>query len=219
MKFQVRAQHLTRPTLKRSEGGGRPRVEGYGAVFYDPADRGTEYQLWDDCIERIDPTCFNRALAEKHPVRSCINHDPNMILARLDAGTLELRVDKKGLWYSAEIPDTSVGNDLIQNLDNGNYDGSSFRFDLTGRRWEEEKVGERWIAYRYLTDCTLYELGPVLFPAYDATTAGKRSQEVDDVQAELAAWRQAKRSLTDADDVEVRMALMRCASGTLMSDL
>ena len=42
---------------------------------------------------------------------------------------------------------------------------------------------------------------------------------LEDVQAELAAWRQAKRSLTDADDVEVRTALMRCTSGTLMSDL
>jgi hypothetical protein len=59
----------------------------------------------------------------------------------------------------------------------------------------------------------------VLFPAYDATTAGKRSKEVEDVQAELAAWRQARRSLTDADDVEVRVALMRCTSDALMSDL
>jgi HK97 family phage prohead protease len=206
--IEYRAQRLLRPTLKRSEGA-RPRVEGYGAVFYDPDDPGTEYQLWEDCIERIDPACFNRALAEKHPVRSCINHDPNNILARLDAGTLQLRVDKKGLWYSAEIPDTTVGNDLVKNLENGNYDGSSFSFDLTGRRLEQAKVGDRFVTYRYLTDCTLHELGPVLFPAYESTTADKRSRNFQDVREEVSAWRKSLQSERDAEAVAVRLATLR----------
>ena len=30
-----------------------PVVIGYGAVFFDPADPGTEFPLWDDYVERI----------------------------------------------------------------------------------------------------------------------------------------------------------------------
>lgn len=219
MKIEYRALRNRPPLLKRGEGDARPRVEGYGAVFYDPADAGTQYQMWEDCFERIDPMCFNRALAEKHPARSFVNHNPDRINGRVDKGTLELRVDKMGLWYSAEIPDTSSGRDLIVDLERGNIDGSSFSFDATGRRYEEEKIGERWIVYRYLTDVTLHEVGPVAMPAYESTTAGNRTKNFEEAQAEVAAWRDSRRNLRDAEEVDVRMALMRCNGDSVISDM
>ena len=38
--------------------GQRLRLTGYGAVFYNPSDNGTSYQLGPNIFERISPECF-----------------------------------------------------------------------------------------------------------------------------------------------------------------
>ena len=106
MKTEVRSI-LQPPTITEGK-----TVEGYAAVFHNPAERGTEYKLCDDIVEHIDPQAFQRAIAEKQPCRCLVNHDPNYRIGRVDKGTLRLTTDKRGLKYEADLPDTQVGRDL-----------------------------------------------------------------------------------------------------------
>jgi HK97 family phage prohead protease len=88
---------------------GRQMVTGYAAVFHRNDDPGTQYSLAKDFVERIAPSAFNRALADKHDARALFNHDPNHVLGRVGAGTLRLSVDNVGLRYEIDLPDTTTG--------------------------------------------------------------------------------------------------------------
>jgi uncharacterized protein len=189
---------------------GKSAVRGYAAVFYNPNTPGTEYKMFDDLWERIDPACFNRALAENQPVRCFVNHDPNMRLGRCDKGTCRLKVDEHGLQYESDLPDTQIGRDTATDLENGNLDGSSFSFQVTGQRWEDMKVEGHMISVRTITDVNLYDVGPVSIPAYNATTAGLRSAESPEgILAQRDAWRNEKLEKEKQATIEADRVAMR----------
>ena len=196
-KYERRANATGPKIVKRKDspdGDEMACVEGYAAVFYDEKDPGTEYELYEDLKERIAPECFNRAIAEGQPCRCFVNHDVNYRIGRCDKGTLRLKVDDCGLHYSADIPDTQVGKDTMTDLENGNLDGSSFSFRVTGQRWEDFKMADgSYMTVRTLTDVDICDVGPVSLPAYAATTAGLRSTESPaEVRAARDKWREAR---------------------------
>lgn len=183
-------------------------VEGYGAVFYDPNDPGTEYSMWSDLKERIDAGAFNRTIAEQCACRSYVNHNPDNMLGRCDKGTMRLKVDGRGCFYSTDLPDTQCGRDTEENLRNGNLDGSSFAFEIRAQRWEDTKQDDGSImTIRTITDCELYEMGPVNMPAYESTTAGLRATERrEDAKAQRDAWRAdlKRRAEAEAEALKIR---------------
>jgi hypothetical protein len=86
--------------------------------------------------------------------------------------------DAKGAAYDVPLLDTSYNRDLEPGLRAGAY-GSSFRFSV-----DEDQVVERprasnhnpdRLPERTITRATVYEFGPVTFPAYAGATAGIRS--------------------------------------------
>src|SRR6185369_858880 len=80
------------------QNGGISKITGYGVVFYNAADAGTEY----DCgsfKERVDPRACDRAIRERHDARGLFNHDPSNLLGRVGSGTMRLSVDSIGLKY------------------------------------------------------------------------------------------------------------------------
>ena len=155
-------------------------VAGYGAVFYNADDPGTEYWLWDDVAERIMPGAFDRALAESDDVRSFFNHDANLILGRASAGTLDLSVDGTGLRYVVEPPDTAAARHVLESVARGDTSGSSFMFVPTVTAWREEERGEDIVFIREIESVRLFEVGPVVFPAYESATSEARSSIADD---------------------------------------
>lgn len=176
---------------------GKRILNGYGAVFYDQSNPGTQYQLWDNVFERIAPTAFNRVISESQDVRGLFNHDSNMVLGRTGAGTMRLYVDMRGLRYEIDLPDTAVANDLATLVERGDVDGSSFGFIVRGQERKYGKDGEPDV--RIITDVDLFDTGPVTFPAYDATTAGVRSAifrataaDSAEVEAMKEAWNRGK---------------------------
>ena len=146
-------------------------IGGYGAVFYNSDDPGTEYWLWDDVVERIAPTAFNDALDDD--VRSFFNHDPNLILGRNKAGTLDLSIDSVGLRYVVTPPDSAKW--VTDSVARGDVDGSSFMFQPKQTTWTEEERDSRTIYVRTIDTVGLMETGPVVFPAYTSATADARS--------------------------------------------
>lgn len=156
------------------------KIAGYASVFYDGTPN-TQYALWDDTDERIMPGAFDEALSNPDDVRGLFNHDPNQILGRTAAGTLALRVDDKGLFYEIDPGDTTAGRDVVEMLKRGDVDGSSFAF----RVLDEEFRKEDGKYIREITKVKLFDVGPVTYPAYAASTSGYRKEET--IAAEIRA--------------------------------
>lgn len=147
-----------------------PLIVGYAAVFFRANDPGTQYQIWDDFVERVMAGCFDRALKEDD-CRALMNHDANLVLGRTSASTCRLSIDGTGLRYEIDPPDTQAGRDLLTSLERGDISGSSFTFEPDVTNWRQE--GDMVI--RQLESVRLFDVGPVTFPAYESTSAGLRA--------------------------------------------
>lgn len=153
----------------RSEDG-RNTLVGYGAVF------GKRSQDLGGFREVIDPKAFNRTVNNDNDVLVTMNHDVNFLLGRTGAGTARVSVDEVGVRYEVDLPDTTTGADVRALAERGDLFGSSFTFSIPkdGDTWERDEDGTR---VRTLTEVRLYELGPVVSPAYLDTSVAVRSLE------------------------------------------
>lgn len=175
-----------RMSIERREGQS-PKLVGYAAVWYDGTP-GTEYELYRDVTERVQMGAFAKHVAENADVVGLFNHAADAVLGRRSAGTLRLNEDSVGLRYEIDLGDTVAGSDVAKMVERGDVTGSSFGFLPRGVKWQRNDDGTE---VRILTDVELFDLGPVTFPAYTATSVGRRSVPsghiaLADVQAEVA---------------------------------
>jgi HK97 family phage prohead protease len=137
---------------------GQDVVVGHAAVFNSLSEDLGGFR------EKIMPGAFDDVL--KNDVRAYFNHDPNFLLGRTSAGTLRLSVDEKGLRYELDVPNTTAGRDLKENLRLGNITQSSFAFTIgrDGDSWERNEDGAD---IRIINKVNrLYDVSPVSLPAY-----------------------------------------------------
>jgi len=146
----------------RAADGGR-RLVGRAAVFNATADIGP-------FRERIAPGAFSRALAEGRDVVALVDHEPGALLARTRTGTLRLSEDDRGLAFELDVPDTTLGRDVVALADRGDLGGASFGFLVP-------EGGERFSGgVRELTEIDLREISVVhAWPAYAATSVAARA--------------------------------------------
>jgi len=202
----TKAKRFTkRPVELREDGDGR-KISGYGAVFYNADDEGTQFRLWEDAYERILPGAFDRAIAEDD-VRSLFNHDVNIVLGRNTSGTLALSVDEVGLRYEITAPDTQLVRDqVVGPIERGDVSGSSFMFVPIRANWtDEDSEDGRSVEVREVREVELWEVGPVVFPAYDASTSSLRQTDIAEARSERDEWRAAMRREREAVRVRARV--------------
>ena len=144
---------------------------GYAAVFFRADDPGTEFALAPDYTERIAPGAFTRAIRESDDVRALFNHSSDHLLGRTGSGTLRLSEDARGLRYEIDLPNTSTAAEVRELIARGDLTGSSFAFTVDEQE-HQETAGK---IIRTVTSVTLYDVGPVTYPAYEATTVDTRS--------------------------------------------
>lgn len=148
----------------RADSGGMT-IAGLGSV----ADVETEIDGY--YMESFAPDCWDRSIAEAD-VRSMFNHDTNLLLGRTKPGTLRLSTDAAGLHYEVDInPDDPQAVGVHARVARGDVDGASVWFRVL--RQEVDYSGD--ITTRRILEAQLFEVGPVTFPAYEATTAQARS--------------------------------------------
>lgn len=117
-----------------------------------------------------------------------VNHDPSRLLARTKSGTLRLREDATGLAFEADLPETTLGNDVAIMVERGDYGGMSFQFSKKRDSWSEDTDG---LPLRELLAVDLRDVTVATFPAYpDGTSVSLRSD--DQALAELRAWKDAR---------------------------
>lgn len=145
---------------------------GYAAVFNTVA----RIAGWDeDFDEQIAPGAF-RAVAEgAYPVLM-FEHGRHPLIGTMPLGKITgAREDPAGLWIEARLIDNWLISPVRDAVAAEAIDGMSFRFTVDG------DDGETWIdragdvPLRTLNSVKVPELGPVVFPAYEPTTASVRS--------------------------------------------
>ena len=157
----------------RSDDAGRTQITGYAAVFNSFSEDLGGFK------EIVRSGAFRNALSEGDDVRGLFNHDVGQILGRTSSGTMRLKEDKKGLRYEIDVPQTTAAKDVVESIRRGDITGSSFSFTL--RDDSEDAKSDNWRSegdqlIREVLDVRLFDVGPVTFPAYQATvTAATRS--------------------------------------------
>ena len=167
----------------RSSEDGNLYLEGYFARYDDV------YTITEGATESIAPGAFAESC--KGDVRALYNHNTDIILGRTSAGTLTLKDTDVGLWGSILINQKdSQAMDAYQRISRGDVTGCSFGFAIPpgGQSVIVREDGSvHWTINRV---DPLYEVSPVVFPAYEATSIEARMRELDDIRAKAAeAWR------------------------------
>merc|ERR1712167_189744 len=114
-------------------------------------------------IERRTFVC-DLSIEKRDDERALFNHNPDLILGRTIANTLNISVDEKGLRYEFDAPDTTIGNDLLVSLKRGDITQSSFGFIVEEDSWDNDKEGK---VIRTIEKVSrLLDVSPVTYPAY-----------------------------------------------------
>lgn len=162
-------------------------IEGYFIVF------GQQTELWAGAYEEIAPNALDKTL--NNDIRALINHDTRLVLGRNKSGTLELRVDGRGLFGKIKINsnDTEAVN-LYERVKRGDVSQCSFGFNIISEETEWRDDGSvKWT----ITDVDLHEVSVVTFPAYEETGVQAR-------QASVEAYRE-KQILQKKNKLKVRL--------------
>lgn len=147
----------------RSGGTGIGLLVGYASVF------NKRSQNLGGFVEVVDPKAFAKTLGDKAPVVARFNHNDDYLLGTTEAATLRLSVDRNGLMYEVDLPDTGAGRDVRALAERGDLRYSSFAFRTVSDTWSETEDG---MPLRTLTAVHLVDVSPVVNPAYRDTTTG-----------------------------------------------
>jgi uncharacterized protein len=168
-------------------------LDGYGAVFGSP----TRIDSWEGCFdEEIKRGAFKKSLSERTPVLQ-FDHGRHPMVGSIPLGSFEsLREDEHGLHVLARLHDNYLVQPVRDAIKSKAIDGMSFRFsvvkdewrtadgklvkpeDVNRLLWVSDRADESSILKRTLREVKLFEVGPVVFPAYSDTSVGVRSREI-----------------------------------------
>lgn len=165
----------------RETDSGNPEIEGYFAVF------GDVYEVWPGVTESIEAGAFSESVSQD--VRALYNHNNDVVLGRVSAGTLELKEDSHGLWGRVEINrNDSEAMNVYERIKRGDITGCSFGFGIESERCDFKDDGS--VHYTIEKVNPLYEVSPCAFPAYEQTNVSARGKDLERIHERARqAWR------------------------------
>ena len=159
----------------RSVENGRT-ISGYSIVFNElSVDLGGFREI-------ISPTAINDELISRSDIVMNYSHDDNLILARSQNGngTLHLRIDEHGLFFEFDMPNSALGEQVLESIRRGDISTCSFAFSLpdndTCEVWEKREDGT--IVRTIMQIGGLYDCAIVCHAAYPSTSVSARSLEM-----------------------------------------
>jgi uncharacterized protein len=166
------------------------RIEGLGIIYNSLSEN---FAPWQDggLYEVIEPGAA-RGLLDDEDIMILFNHSPDLVLAR-NKVTAELREADNGVYYAYDTPNTTVGNDLLENVRLENVRKSSFAFIQKEVRMERNvqwadmgKINLR----RIVKFERLFDFSPVTYPAYNQTEVMARAytQEFQNQENQAKAY-------------------------------
>lgn len=182
----IERRHLTIEFRADDQDKESRTVTGYAALFNEWTD-----MYWYD--ERIAPGAFTEAI-KNSDVRALFNHNPDHLLARSTNNTLTLEEDGKGLRFEFDMPESR--NDLLELIRSGTLSGCSFAFSVEADEWNYDDDKDK----RTITKIkSLFDVGPVTYPAYESTSISARTKQKVDQLIE-------QRSKKDNDDDDFKVS-------------
>ena len=164
----------------RSENEGR-HISGK-AISFDTESNDIGF------IEILHRGCISQELIDSSNIVFLYNHDYNQVIARANKGKGTLNIDLRddGVYFDLEVPNTTMGNDLLENIRLGNITQCSFGFNYANEEgaYKDEKIGDVWYRNVYKIG-ELFDLSAVTYPAYDDTYVNARMQERSKMEDKL----------------------------------
>jgi len=161
-------------------------LDGYGATFGDWTeihDRGGSF------MEQIAPGAFKRTIGQRTPVLQ-FDHGAHPLIGSIPLGRItSISEDNHGLRVRARLSDNWLVEPVRDAIRDGAVTGMSFRFRVISDQWDQRDG----VDHRTISEVELFEVGPVVFPAYESTTVGVRSRQTalaltdPEVRREVAA--------------------------------
>lgn len=164
------SEHITRQFEFRAEQSTDGlTLEGYAAVFNTWADI-SDWQ--GDYRERFMQGAFKRSIGQRAPVLQ-FDHGAHPLIGSIPLGRISsLSEDSQGLHVRARLSDNWLVEPVRDAIRDGAVTGMSIRFRAIREEWSKDR------SERTHRESELYELGPVVFPAYETTMVGVRSRDV-----------------------------------------
>lgn len=138
---------------------GTPRIEWYAAVFDSLSEDLFGFR------EKVGRRAFSKTLKEGD-IRALVNHNPDLVLGRNKASTLDLHVDHTGLQATVTPPDAQWARDLLVSVGRGDISAGSFGFRVLDDKWTPD---EEYGFIRELREVQLFDVSLVTYPAYPGT--------------------------------------------------
>lgn len=154
----------------RAEAENSRRISGRAIVFNSPAVIGGSFR------EVILPEAVSDELLAGSDVLLTLEHNPSAgILGRSckGEGTLHLERRDDGVYISCDLPESPLGDNVLEGIRRGDYRQMSFYFVVGDQRWE---TCDDDIEQRTITGISrIYDVSIVAFPAYRDTSVSARS--------------------------------------------
>lgn len=148
-------------------------ISGYSVVYHSlSVDLGGFREI-------IEPTAITTELINRSDVVMNYNHDDSLILARSrnGEGTLRLSTDERGLLFEFDMPNSALGDQVLESIRRGDISTCSFAFslnpDASGERWTQDE--ENGVIRTITTIDGLYDCALVIHAAYPETSVSARS--------------------------------------------
>lgn len=153
-------------------------LTGYAAVFGVPTDRQGQFPG----TETIARGAFTPCLEQDTLLTQ--DHNPGLLLARTSSGTLRLSQDDHGLYFEADLPATTFGNDIRVMVERGDLNGASFMAAFDPATMERTESGVVHNRFTRLVDVCVTAL-----PAYVDTALAMRTASEHSLRGQAAAIR------------------------------
>jgi Escherichia/Staphylococcus phage prohead protease len=156
---------ILQPIELEERDGGMPLLKGHAAVFNSMSEDLGFFR------EIIRPGAFSDVIGAPDIV--CLaNHNVDRLIASVRSGSLQLAEDKRGLYMEADPNDTTICRDVVAEVRRRDMNGQSFSFDILSDSWRMENG----VQVREVIKLErMYDVGPVVFPAYPATDVSARN--------------------------------------------
>lgn len=177
-------------------------MDGYGAVF----NQWTEIEDYMGTYrERIAPGAFKRTIGMRMPVLQ-FDHGTHPLIGSIPLGRItSISEDDHGLRVKARLSDNWLVQPVRDAIRDGGITGMSFRFRVVDEDWSRSR--DDGMEERTIREIELYEVGPVVFPAYEQTSVGVRSRQTLDALKDPEVRDEIARILATGTDIESLAAI------------
>lgn len=182
-------------------------LEGHAAAFNSP----TVIDSWEGrFVEQIAPGAFKKTFRERTPVMQ-FDHGHHPLVGSIPIGRYkDVHEDDIGAYSLGRLHDNWLVEPVREAIESESIKGMSFRFSIVREEWrnldgkllkDDEEVLRLLMSdsdeepVRTLRELKVPEMGPVVFPAYEATDVGVRSGRTVIDLGELRTNPEARRTL------------------------